>query len=55
MEILRNSTYKINQKNLANGLNLLSKINDNAISVMFFDPQYRGGCLINLITETKEK
>lgn len=42
MEILRNNTYKINQKNLANGLNLLSKINDNTISVTFFDPQYRG-------------
>lgn len=42
MEILKKNIYKINKKNIANGLDLLTDINDNTISTAFFDPQYRG-------------
>lgn len=42
MDVLRTDTYGMNKKNLANGLELLSDINDSSISVTFFDPQYRG-------------
>lgn len=42
MEVLRSNTYEFNKKNLANGLDLLADINDGAVSVAFFDPQYRG-------------
>lgn len=42
MDVLRTNTYEMNKKNLANGLELLSDINDSSISVTFFDPQYRG-------------
>ena len=43
MEILKsNSKYKMNYKNLADGLDLLSNINDESIATAFFDPQYRG-------------
>lgn len=42
MDVLRTDTYEMNKKNLANGLELLSDINDSSISVTFFDPQYRG-------------
>lgn len=31
-----------NRKNLINGLDLLKKIQDNTLKVVFFDPQYRG-------------
>lgn len=39
---LKTSTYAINRKNKANGLDLLTNINDNTIATSFFDPQYRG-------------
>lgn len=43
MEVLKkDSPYKLNYKNLANGLDLLSDIKEKSISVVFFDPQYRG-------------
>lgn len=43
LEVLKEkSSYKINYKNLANGLDLLSDIKDATISAVFFDPQYRG-------------
>ena len=38
----RRSKYKLNAKNKADGLKLMSDINDNCISAAFFDPQYRG-------------
>lgn len=41
-DILRSSTYKMNRKNLADGMNLLNAINDDSIATAFFDPQYRG-------------
>lgn len=41
-EILRSNTYKMNKKNLADGIDLLGDINDCSIAVTFFDPQYRG-------------
>ena len=37
-----NSAYQLNHKNLADGLNLLADVNDEAIATAFFDPQYRG-------------
>ena len=42
MEVLKNNIYKINEKNLVDGLTLLSNINDKSVSTAFFDPQYRG-------------
>lgn len=36
------SIYQTNQKNLADGLDLLADIKDNSIATAFFDPQYRG-------------
>lgn len=42
MGIFKTDTYKINTKISANGLDLLSEINDETISASFFDPQYRG-------------
>jgi site-specific DNA-methyltransferase (adenine-specific) len=43
MSVLRtNSKYKLNHKNLADGLNLLSDIENSQIKTVFFDPQYRG-------------
>ena len=43
MTLLKNeSTYKLNYKNLANGLDLLADINDKSVATAFFDPQYRG-------------
>ena len=42
MSPLKSSTYAINKKNKANGLDLLADINDNTIATAFFDPQYRG-------------
>lgn len=43
MEVLKKgSTYRLNYKNLADGLDLLSNINDMSIATAFFDPQYRG-------------
>ena len=42
MSLLKSSTYAINKKNKANGLDLLAEINDNTVSTAFFDPQYRG-------------
>ena len=34
--------FKVNYKNVANGLDLLDNIKDNTIKTAFFDPQYRG-------------
>lgn len=43
MAVLKDgSTYQLNHKNLADGLDLLADINDNTIATAFFDPQYRG-------------
>lgn len=43
MEVLKkDSLYKLNYKNLANGLDLLSDIKEGSVSAVFFDPQYRG-------------
>ena len=42
MSVLSASTYCVNYKNLANGLDLLSEVNDESIATAFFDPQYRG-------------
>lgn len=43
MDVLKsNSKYQMNYKNLADGLDLLSNINDESIATAFFDPQYRG-------------
>lgn len=42
MSPLKTNTFGINQKNKANGIDLLADINDETISVAFFDPQYRG-------------
>ena len=39
---LRTEKYLLNQKNSANGLDLLTDTIDSSISVVFFDPQYRG-------------
>ena len=38
----RRSKYKLNAKNKADGLKLMSAIKDTSISAVFFDPQYRG-------------
>lgn len=43
MTVLKaNTNYKINKKNLADGLDLLADIEDKVITTAFFDPQYRG-------------
>ena len=42
MSLLKSSTYDINKKNKANGLDLLADINDKTVATAFFDPQYRG-------------
>ena len=43
MTILKDtSKYKLNYKNLADGLDLLADINNSSIATAFFDPQYRG-------------
>lgn len=43
MYILRDgSKYSVNARNKADGLELISCINDGSISAAFFDPQYRG-------------
>lgn len=36
------STYRMNYKNMADGLNLMACINEKSIATAFFDPQYRG-------------
>ena len=36
------SPYTPNYRNLANGLDLLASLSENAIETAFFDPQYRG-------------
>lgn len=42
MQILQpDSPYRLNHKNLCNGLTLLGDILDNSITTAFFDPQYR--------------
>lgn len=42
MSLLKSNIYAINKKNKANGLDLLTDINDKTIATAFFDPQYRG-------------
>lgn len=42
MRVLKNTTYAVNKKNKANGLDLLANINNKTVAVAFFDPQYRG-------------
>jgi site-specific DNA-methyltransferase (adenine-specific) len=43
MSVLKdNSTYSLNYKNIANGIDLLADINNESIATAFFDPQYRG-------------
>ena len=42
MDVLKSNMYQFNQKQTANGLDLLSTINDKAVAACFFDPQYRG-------------
>ncbi len=42
MDLLKSNTYSINKKNKVDGLKLLNDINNETISVAFFDPQYRG-------------
>ena len=42
MNVLKTNQYKMNYKNIANGLDLLKDINNNVITTAFFDPQYRG-------------
>ncbi len=39
---LKTEKYLLNQKNSTNGLDLLTDTIDSSISVVFFDPQYRG-------------
>lgn len=39
---IKNKEIKINFKNEINGLTLLQGINENTITAVFFDPQYRG-------------
>lgn len=40
--VLKTNIYAINKENLADGLDLLTDINDKSIATAFFDPQYRG-------------
>lgn len=42
MQIFKNQKYRINHRNRADGLDLLSTINNETITTAFFDPQYRG-------------
>lgn len=42
MDILLSNKFKLDKKNLTDGLVLLSEITDSSISTAFFDPQYRG-------------
>ena len=42
MSLLKSDKYKINKKNLADGLELMDEIEDSTVKVAFFDPQYRG-------------
>ncbi len=43
MSVLKDgSTYKMNHKNVADGLDLLADVKDKSIATAFFDPQYRG-------------
>lgn len=43
MRVLKeNSVYKMNSKNLADGLLLLGDINAESVTTAFYDPQYRG-------------
>ena len=41
-DIFLNKKYKFNSKLTINGIALLKSIKNNAIPVVFFDPQYRG-------------
>lgn len=40
--LIDGSTYILNKKNLANGLDLVADIKDNSIATAFFDSKYRG-------------
>lgn len=40
--VLQNNGIKFNFKNKCDGIELLKQIGDNALKVVFFDPQYRG-------------
>lgn len=42
MDVLKTNKYDLNKRNKADGLDLLSNINDSTIATAFFDPQYRG-------------
>lgn len=43
MVVLRDgSAYRLNHRNLADGLDLLADMNDKSVATAFFDPQYRG-------------
>ena len=42
MQITKDDRFKLNAKNLADGIDLLGDINDGSIATAFFDPQYRG-------------
>lgn len=44
MSLFKNNhhLFAINTKNEGNGMTLMSSINDESVSVAFFDPQYRG-------------
>lgn len=42
MSILKSDKYELNQKNRADGLDLMANIKDKTIKTAFFDPQYRG-------------
>ena len=43
MTVLKNgSTYRLNYKNLTDGMDLISDIKEKSIATAFFDPQYRG-------------
>lgn len=42
MTLLKSGRYALNRKQKADGLDLLSDINDDQVSVAVFDPQYRG-------------
>lgn len=41
-DIFKKNSFPFNQKNKADGIELLSSIKDNSIKAIFFDPQYRG-------------
>lgn len=42
MTILKTNRFPLNEKNRADGLELMKDINDETVSACFFDPQYRG-------------